>query len=60
VQGLSAEKLTLKKDEAAGKLEVVAAKDAVPGKYACTVRARGRFNNVAVETTAAVDVVVGK
>jgi hypothetical protein len=60
MQGISAEKLTLKKDEAEGKLEVVAADGASPGRYACTLRARGRFNNVAVETTAVVDVVVSK
>jgi hypothetical protein len=60
LQEISAQKLTLKKDEAEGKLEVAAADGAAPGKYACTLRARGRFNNVAVETTAVVDVVVSK
>jgi hypothetical protein len=59
-QGLSAQKLTLKKDESEGKLEVVAAENIPPGKYACTLRARGRFNNVAVEMTTAVNVVVGR
>jgi hypothetical protein len=58
VQGLSAQKLTLKKDEAEGKLEVAAASDATPGTHACTLRARGRFNNVAVEAAAVVNVTV--
>src|SRR6185369_6214967 len=35
VQGVSAQKLTLKKDEAEGKLEVLAASDATPGTHAC-------------------------
>jgi len=58
VEGLSAQKLTLKKDEAESKLEVAAAENAPPGKYTCTVRARGRFNNVAVEAMAPVTVTV--
>jgi len=58
VQGLAAEKTTLKKDESQSKLEVAAAENATPGKHACTLRARGRFNNVQVETTATVNVTV--
>ena len=46
--------MTLKKDEAQGKLEIAAADNATPGQHACTLRARGRFNNVQVETTATV------
>jgi hypothetical protein len=56
--GLSAEKVTLKKDESQTKLVIAAAADAKSGPYACTLRARGRFNNVQVETTMPVVVVV--
>ena len=52
------EKLTLKKDELQSKLQVAAADNATPGQHACTLRARGRFNNVQVETTATVNVMV--
>jgi hypothetical protein len=58
VQGLAAEKTTLKKDESQSKLEVAAAENATPGKHAYTLHARGRFNNVQVETTATVNVTV--
>jgi hypothetical protein len=58
VQGLAVEKTTLKKDESQSKLQVTAAENATPGKHACTLRARGRFNNVQVETTATVNVTV--
>jgi hypothetical protein len=60
VQGLSAQKLTLKKDEGEGKLEVAAADDASPGEYVCTLRARGRFNNVQVESTLPVQITLEK
>jgi len=56
--GLSAEKVTLKKDETQTKLEIAAAGDAKPGSYACNLRARGKFNNVQVETTLPVTVEV--
>jgi hypothetical protein len=56
VQGLSAPKLTLKKDQGQGKLEVAAAENAPAGKHACTLRARGKFNNVQVESTANVTI----
>src|SRR5262249_38707654 len=56
VQGLSAEKLTLKKEEAQGKLTIATADNAAPGNHVCTLRARARFNNVQVEATAAVNV----
>jgi hypothetical protein len=58
VAGLAAEKVTLKKDEAQGKLAIAAADNAPPGQHACTLRARGRFNNVQVETTANVLVTI--
>jgi hypothetical protein len=58
VQGLSAPKVTLNKDQAEGKLEVAAAGNATVGQHKCTVRARGRFNNVQVETTSEVLVTV--
>ena len=58
VQGLSAEKLTLKKDETQGKLAITIADNAPPGQHACTLRARGRFNNVQVETTANVAITI--
>jgi hypothetical protein len=50
--------VNLNKDQADGKLEVSAAANATPGQHACTVRCRGRFNNVQVETTATVMVTV--
>jgi hypothetical protein len=46
VKGLSANKLSLAKDQAEGKLEITAAKDATPGEHAVTVRVKGRFNNI--------------
>jgi hypothetical protein len=58
VQGLSAQQVNLNKDQADGKLEVVAAANATPGQHACTLRCRGRFNNVQIETTATVMVTV--
>jgi hypothetical protein len=50
--------VTLNKGQGEGKLEIVAADNAPPGEHACTLRARGRFNNVQVETTATVNVTV--
>jgi hypothetical protein len=58
VQGLSAQNVNLNKDQADGKLEVAAADNATVGQHACTIRCRGRFNNVQVETTATVTVTV--
>jgi hypothetical protein len=58
VQGLSAPKLTLKKGQGQGKLEIATAENTSPGQHACTLRARGKFNNVQVETTALVTVKV--
>ena len=56
LQGLAAAKAALKKDQQEGKLEIAAAEGAPIGKHACTLRARGRFNNVQVETTAGVTI----
>jgi hypothetical protein len=58
VQGLSAQNVNLNKDQADGKLEVAAADNATVGQHACTIRCRGRFNNVQVETTATVTITV--
>jgi hypothetical protein len=58
VQGLSAQNVKLNKDQADGKLELAVADNAPPGQHACTVRCRGRFNNVQVETTVPVTVTV--
>lgn len=59
-QGLTAQKLTLKKEDSQGKLELVAADNATPGTYACTLRAKARFNNVQVESTATVNIAIIK
>lgn len=56
VQGLSAEKVTVKKDNKEGPLTIVAGDNATPGQHACTLRARGRFNNIQFESTAAVTI----
>ncbi len=58
VKGLPAQRATWNKDQSEGKLEVTAAVDATPGQHPCTIRCRGRFNNVQVETTATVMVTV--
>ncbi|HMC12344.1 MAG TPA: hypothetical protein VKH44_13680, partial [Pirellulaceae bacterium] len=58
VQGLSAQKVTLKKEESQCKLEIATADSATPGQHACTLRAKGRFNNVQVETTSTVQITV--
>jgi len=58
VQGLSAQNVKLNKDQGDGMLEVAAADSAPPGQHACTVRCRGRFNNVQVETTVPVTITV--
>jgi hypothetical protein len=58
VQGFSAQNVKLSKDQADGKLEIAAAADATPGQHACTVRCRGRFGNVQVETTVPVTITV--
>ncbi len=58
--GLTAQKITLKKEESQGKLELAAADNATPGTYPCTLRARARFNNVQVETTATIPITIQK
>ncbi|MEX2175309.1 MAG: hypothetical protein WD872_13185 [Pirellulaceae bacterium] len=58
VKGLAAQNVTLNKDQADGKLDVTAAADTPVGQHACTVRCRGKFNNVQVETTATVMITV--
>jgi hypothetical protein len=57
-QGLSASKVTLKKDESDGKLEITAADNAAAGQHACTLRAKARFNNVQVESTTTVNITI--
>ena len=54
VNGVSVSKLALNKDQAEGKFEVTAAKDATPGDHAVTIKATAKFNNVAVETVQSV------
>jgi hypothetical protein len=51
VSGLTAQKITLKKDQSQAKLELAAADNVTPGTHNCTLHARARFNNVQVETT---------
>jgi hypothetical protein len=46
IKGLTANKLTLAKGQAEGKVEVTAAKDAAPGEHSLSVRVKGRFNNI--------------
>ena len=58
VQGLAAEKVTLNKDQGDGKLQVAAAANATPGQHNCTLRVRGRFNNIQVDSTTPVTVAV--
>ena len=56
IKGLPAQKTNLPKDQTEAKLEVAAAADAQSGEHACTVRCRGKFNNVQVETTVPVTI----
>jgi hypothetical protein len=58
LKGLAAQKVTISKDKTEAKLEIACADEATPGQHACTLRAKGRFNNVQVESTATVTVVV--
>ncbi len=58
--GLTAQKLTLKKEESQGKLELAAADNATPGTYPCTLRAKARFNNVQVESIVTIPITVQK
>jgi hypothetical protein len=58
VQGLSAEKVTLKKEEGEGKLQIAAADNATAGQHNCTLKVRGRFNNIQVGSTTTVTITV--
>jgi hypothetical protein len=58
VQGLAAQQVNVNKDQGEGKLEVTAAANAPPGAHVCTVKARGRFNNVQVESSTTVTITV--
>jgi len=58
VQGLTAQNITLSKGQNGGTVEVGAADNATAGQHACTIRARGKFNNVQVESTASVNIMV--
>ncbi|WP_254506934.1 COG1470 family protein [Anatilimnocola floriformis] len=51
VSGLKVEKVTLKKEDGEAKLEVTADKNATPGEHTGTIRAKGKFNNMNVETS---------
>jgi hypothetical protein len=57
---LSIQKATLAKDQTTSKVEIGAAADATPGKHACTLRARGKFNNVAFETSTPVTITIAR
>jgi uncharacterized protein YfaS (alpha-2-macroglobulin family) len=50
VNGLSAQKIDIPKDQTQGKLMLSANNNATPGELALNIRARGRFNNVQVDT----------
>lgn len=54
VAGLSAAKVSIAKGQAEGKLELAAAANATPGEHKGVIRAKGRFNNVAVEEVATI------
>lgn len=58
VQGLSAAKVTVAKDQGEGKLELAAAANATPGEHTLTIKAKGRFNNINFETPVTVVVKV--
>jgi hypothetical protein len=51
VNGLSAQKVTIAKDQSEGKLELAAANNATVGEHKATLRFRARWNNVQVEET---------
>lgn len=58
VQGLAAQQVNVPKEQAEGKLEVTAAANATPGQHVCVVKAKGRFNNVQVESSTNVTITV--
>lgn len=51
VSGLKVDKVTLKKEDGEAKFEVSADKNATPGEHTATIRAKGKFNNMNVETS---------
>ncbi|QDU25789.1 hypothetical protein ETAA8_08600 [Anatilimnocola aggregata] len=51
VNGLAAGKITLKKDEGEAKFELSADKKVAPGEHTAMIRAKGKFNNMNVETS---------
>lgn len=51
VSGLSISKVALPKGQTAGKFEITANDKATPGEHQFTIRAKGKFNNVNVEST---------
>ena len=50
VQGLKANNVSIPNGQAEGKLEIVAAANATPGDHNVVVRAKGKFNNVDVQS----------
>src|SRR4029450_4967013 len=60
VPGLSAPNVTLNKDQERGKLEIVSTDKTPPGQHVCTPRARGKCNNVQVETVLSVTVIIAQ
>ncbi len=58
VQGLSAAKVSIPAGQAEGKLEIAADATATPGDHNIVIRAKGRFNNIEVQTTSNVVVKV--
>jgi hypothetical protein len=50
LKGVTANKVSIAKGQAEGKIEFVAAKDATPGEHSVTVKAKGRFNNIENQT----------
>jgi uncharacterized membrane protein len=51
VNGLKVDKVTLKKEDGEGKLTITADKNAPAGEHTATIRAKGKFNNMNVETS---------
>jgi hypothetical protein len=58
VPGISAPQVNVPKEMAEGKLEINAAANAPPGQHVCVVTARGRYNNVQVESKTNVTITV--
>lgn len=58
VPGISAQQVNVPNGQAEGKLEINAAANAPPGQHVCVVSARGRYNNVQVESKTNVTITV--